>query len=125
VQSTILVVEDDRLNRGLITKVLRQEGHQVVEACDGAIALEILQALRCDLVITDFVMPKLNGIKFIEQLHSLQPRMPIIFITGYLSTISGTTILNELAEFLAKPFELGVLQSTVRRLLKSTLHATP
>jgi CheY-like chemotaxis protein len=121
----ILVVEDDRLNRELLSKVLRQEGYQVLEACDGEIALKILQALPCDLVITDFVMPKLNGIKFIEQLHSLQPRMPIIFITGYLSAISGKAILDEVAEFLAKPFELGVLRSTVRRLLDTTPHATP
>jgi DNA-binding NtrC family response regulator len=125
VRATILVVEDDRPNRELISKVLRQEGHQVVEACDGAIALEILQALRCNLVITDFVMPKLNGIKFIEQIHTLQPRMPIVFITGYLSVISGMAILDEVAEFLAKPFELDVLRSTVRRLLDKTPHATP
>jgi CheY-like chemotaxis protein len=125
VRATILVVEDDRPNRELISKVLRQEGHQVVEACDGAIALEILQALRCNLVITDFVMPKLNGIKFIEQIHTLQPRMPIVFITGYLSVISDMAILDEVAEFLAKPFELDVLRSTVRRLLDKTPHAMP
>jgi len=40
--------------------MLRSEGHQVVEASDGATALEILQGMRCDLVITDFLMPKLN-----------------------------------------------------------------
>jgi len=113
----ILVVEDDRLNRDLICKVLRQEGHRVVEACDGAEALEILQMLRFDLVITDFVMPKLNGLKFVEQLHTLQPRMPIIFITGFLSAISGKTILEDVAEILPKPFELDVLRSTVQRLL--------
>jgi DNA-binding NtrC family response regulator len=70
-------------------------------------------------------MPKLNGIKFIEQIHTLQPRMPIVFITGYLSAISGMAILDEVAEFLAKPFELDVLRSTVRRLLDKTPHATP
>jgi CheY-like chemotaxis protein len=89
--ANILVVEDDLLNRDLICKVLRKEGHRVVEACDGAIALEILQVLAFDLVITDFMMPKLNGIKFVEHLHSLQPRIPIIFITGFLSVISGKT----------------------------------
>jgi CheY-like chemotaxis protein len=67
--ANILVVEDDLLNRDLICKVLRKEGHRVVEACDGAIALEILQVLPFDLVITDFMMPKLNGIKFVEHLH--------------------------------------------------------
>jgi two-component system, cell cycle response regulator CpdR len=123
--ATILVVEDDRSNRDLISKVQRQDGHQVLEACDGAIALEILQTLRCDLVITDFMMPKLNGIKFVEQLHSLQPRIPIILITGYLSALSSTPIVDKVAEVLAKPFDLNVLRSTVRRLLDTTPHATP
>jgi len=105
--------------------VLRKEGHQVVEACDGAIALEILQVLAFDLVITDFVMPKLNGIEFVEHLHSLQPRIPIIFVTGFLSVISGKTILDDVAEVLAKPFELDVLRSTVHRLLDSTPYSAP
>jgi CheY-like chemotaxis protein len=123
--ANILVVEDDLLNRNLICKVLRKEGHQVVEACDGAIALEILQVLPFDLVITDFMMPKLNGIKFVEHLHSLQPRIPIIFITGFLSVLSGKTILDDVAEVLAKPFELDVLRSTVHRLLDSTPYSAP
>jgi CheY-like chemotaxis protein len=123
--ANILVVEDDLLNRDLICKVLRKEGHQVVEACDGAIALEILQVLAFDLVITDFMMPKLNGIEFVEHLHSLQPRIPIIFITGFLSVISGKTILDDVAEVLAKPFELDVLRSTVHRLLDSTPYSAP
>ena len=123
--ANILVVEDDLLNRDLICKVLRKEGHRVVEACDGAIALEILQVLAFDLVITDFMMPKLNGIKFVEHLHSLQPQIPIIFITGFLSVISGKTILDDVAEVLAKPFELDVLRSTVHRLLDSTPYSAP
>jgi DNA-binding NtrC family response regulator len=123
--ATILVVDDDHSTRKLVSTVLRQEGHQVVEACDGIVALEILQALRCDLVITDFVMPKLNGLGLVEQLHSIQPQMPIIFITGYLSVISDRTIVDEAAEFLPKPFELDVLRSTVERLLDTTPQATP
>ena len=121
----ILVVEDDRLNRELLSKVLRQEGYQVLEACDGDIALKILQALPCDLVITDFLMPMLNGIEFVEQLRSLQPQLPIIFITGYFSAISDKKIADEVAEILAKPFEPNVLRASVRRLLDSTSHATP
>ena len=120
----ILVVEDDRLNRELLSKVLRQEGYQVLEACDGDIALKILQVLPCDLVITDFLMPMLNGIEFVDQLRSLQPQMPVIFITGYLSAISDKKIVDEVAEILAKPFEPNVLRSSVRRLLDSTPQAS-
>jgi CheY-like chemotaxis protein len=119
-RATILVVDDDRSTRKLLSTVLRQEGHQVVEACDGAVALEILQALRCDLMITDLVMPKLNGLGLVEQLHSLQPQMPIIFITGYLSAISDKTIVDEAAEFLPKPLSLmfyGQLSSACLRQL--------
>ena len=120
--ANVLVVEDDRLNRNLICKVLRNEGHQVFEACDGAEALDLLYAQHFDLVITDFMMPRLNGLKLVEQLHPLQPQLPIIFITGYLSAISGKAILNDVAEVIPKPFELDVLRSTVQRLLKSTSH---
>jgi CheY-like chemotaxis protein len=118
--ANILVVEDDRLNRQLISKVLRREGYQVVEACDGEHALEILQMLPFDLVITDFMMPKLNGLKLVEQLHAFQPRLPIIFTTGYLSVISGEKILDEVAEVLPKPFEIDVLRSTVQRVLRDS-----
>jgi CheY-like chemotaxis protein len=121
----ILVVEDDRLNRELFSKVLRQEGYKVLEAGDGDIALKILQAFPCDLVITDFLMPMLNGIEFVEQLRSLHPQLPIIFITGYLSAISDKKIVDEVAEILAKPFEPNVLRSSVHRLLDATPHATP
>jgi CheY-like chemotaxis protein len=120
--ANVLVVEDDRLNRNLICKVLRNEGHQVVEASDGAEALELLYGQHFDLVITDFVMPKLNGLKFVEQLHPLQPRLPIIFISGYLSAISGKAILDNVAEVIPKPFELDVLRSTVQRMLKTISH---
>jgi CheY-like chemotaxis protein len=120
--ANVLVVEDDRLNRNLICKVLRNEGHRVVEASDRAEGLDLLYAQHFDLVITDFVMPRLNGLKFVEQLHPLQPRLPIIFISGYLSAISGKAILDNVAEVIPKPFELDVLRSTVQRLLKSTSH---
>jgi CheY-like chemotaxis protein len=123
--ANILVVEDDLLNRDLICKVLRKEGHRVVEACDGAIALEILQVLVFDLVITDFMMPKLNGIEFVEHLHSLQPRIPIIFITGFLSVISGKTILDDVGEVLAKPSPLNRAPSARFNALLSPLSSSP
>jgi CheY-like chemotaxis protein len=56
--ANILVVEDDSSNRGLICKLLGKDGYQIVEASDGAQALKLLCTQRFDLVITDFVMPK-------------------------------------------------------------------
>ena len=119
--ATVLVVEDDQSISALIHRMLLREGHQVLEAADGAMALEILQAISCDLVITNVLMPKLSGIEFVEQLHSLQPQMPIILMTGY-PAVSGTTMVDRVVEVLAKPFDLNMLRSTVRRLLTTNLH---
>jgi CheY-like chemotaxis protein len=115
--ANILVVEDDLPNRELISRALRLDGHTVVEASDGILALELAKMLRFDLIVTDFVMPKLNGLKFVETLHSLYPEFPILFITGYLSVISDKTLLKDVSAILPKPFELGDLRSTVQRLL--------
>ena len=101
----ILVVEDDPIGRDLICEILRAEGHELLEATNGSEALELFHTQRFDLVITDFVMPKLNGLKLIEKLHLSQPRLPIIFITAYLFIISDKTMLKNIAEVVAKPFE--------------------
>ena len=86
----------------------------MAEAGDGAEALEIVLTERVNLVITDLVMPKLNGFKFLEQLHSINPQMPVIFITGYLSVVAGKTRLQDVAETIPKPFEFDVLRSAVK-----------
>jgi DNA-binding NtrC family response regulator len=68
-------------------------------------------------VITDLVMPKLNGFKFLEQLHLINPQLPVIFITGYLSVVTGKTLLQDVAEIISKPFEFDTLRSAVQRAL--------
>jgi CheY-like chemotaxis protein len=113
----ILVVEDDLRGRYLVCEVLRREGYQVAEASDGAEALRIVLTERVNLVITDLVMPKLNGFEFLEQLHSINPQMPVIFITGHLSVVSGQTLLQDVAEIIRKPFEFEALRSAVKRAL--------
>ena len=120
---TILVVEDDPRGRYLVCEVLRREGYQVAEAANGAEALDIVRTQRMNLVITDLVMPKVNGFKFVEQLHTIDPRMPIIFITGYLAAVTGKTLLQDIAEVLPKPFEFDPLRSAVKRALTSSARA--
>jgi two-component system, NarL family, capsular synthesis sensor histidine kinase RcsC len=114
---TILVVEDDPLCRHLICEVLWHEGYQVAEAGDGVEALDVVCTHGVNLVITDLVMPKLNGFKFLEQLHLINPQLPVIFITGYLSVVTGKTLLQDVAEIISKPFEFDTLRSAVQRAL--------
>src|SRR5918994_2180061 len=115
VMAKILVVEDDSRGRYLICEVLRREGYEVAQAADGTEALEIVLTERVNLVITDLVMPKLNGFKFLEQLHSINRQIPVIFVTGYLSVVTGKTLLQDVAEIIPKPFEFDVLRSAVKR----------
>ena len=116
----ILVVEDHASSRYMICKQLCHEGYQVFEASDGDEALELFCAQRFDLVITDFMMPKLNGLKFTQYLHFLRPEIPVIFMTAYLSGNTKKKMLHETAEVLSKPFKLDVLSSTIQRLLRDS-----
>jgi CheY-like chemotaxis protein len=119
----ILFVEDEPLARNLFCQVLRNEGYRVIEAGDGTEALELLQTQHVDLVISDVMMPKMQGTRFVEHLHSFHPGIPVILITGYLSEVSGKNILQEVAEVMPKPIDLDVFRSTVKRLLPDSATA--
>lgn len=114
----ILLVEDESITRASLADLLRQEGYEVEEARDGAQGVEVFEKRRFDLVITDLVMPQLNGFKLIARVQSISPHTPIILITAYLSTISGKAILQGSAEFIGKPIEPDIVLATVRHLLQ-------
>ncbi len=116
---TILVVEDDSTVRQVIIETLSNHGYRVLEAMDGAEALEIfaLSADQIDLIITDIVMPRVNGVEFHLQILKNNPNVKFIFISGY----SDNAILKEAdlnsVEFLQKPFKLNELVRRVRKVL--------
>jgi len=115
----ILLAEDEILTRKQISEDLRQEGYEVVEASNGAQALELLNRSRYDLVITDFVMPQMDGFKLMDRVRSRSPKTPVILMSAYLSVDLGNTILQGMAEFMAKPVVPEVLLPRVERLLRS------
>jgi CheY-like chemotaxis protein len=110
----ILLVEDDHTIRTKISHLLRREGYVVEEAGDGVQALELLETRHFDLVITDFALPRMNGLELIERLQSILPELPVILISGYTSTATGTALVKGRAEFLRKPFKLETLTLTVK-----------
>jgi DNA-binding NtrC family response regulator len=113
----ILLVEDEAVTRLAFGQLLRAHGHEVMEAGDGAQALALLNKLRFDLVITDLVVPNLNGLNLASFIRARWPKMPIILISGYLSENAGKIILEGLADFLQKPIRPSALVATVQRLL--------
>jgi two-component system, response regulator YesN len=88
-----------------------------MEAANGTEALALLNKWRVELIITDLVVPNLNGLNLISLIRARWPKMPIVLISGYLSQDAGNIILDGLADFLQKPIRPSALVATVRRLL--------
>jgi CheY-like chemotaxis protein len=117
----ILLVEDEAITRNAFADALRSEGQEVVEAADGVQALSLLDNCHVDLVITDLVIPKLNGFLLVAQIRARRPRMPVLLISAYLSQDSGRIISDGSAEFMHKPIDPPDLIAAVQRLIP-TVH---
>jgi len=113
----ILLVEDEAITRNAFADALRREGHQVIEAADGVRALSLVDNCRVDLVITDLVMPRLNGFELVGKIRSKWPHIPLLLISAYMSQERGSIISSGSAEFLHKPIDPPELVATVQRLL--------
>ena len=115
----ILVVDDEESIRDLLRLVLTGEGYSVVTANDGEEAIEHLEAQRFDLVITDLVMPKVNGIEVLRAAKRIDSNFPVIVITGYPSVETVTELVRLGAgDYLTKPFNVDVVLVTVAKLLE-------
>jgi two-component system response regulator FlrC len=113
----ILLVEDDAPNRRAVTLALKTAGHEVMNASDGTEALKLLSIHDFDLVITDLVMPNLNGHNLINTIRLKWPHMPIILMSGYLAKDAGKAIIDGKAAYLQKPFTPTALMMAIERLL--------
>jgi CheY-like chemotaxis protein len=78
----ILVVDDDQIDRMILESLLRLDGHEVVFAEDGMAALDLYAKRAFDVVVTDLVMPRLNGLRLIKELVASDPGVQIIAISG-------------------------------------------
>ena len=118
----VLLAEDDDGVRGVIARSLREYGYTVLEARDGAEALEVAAAAaaRPSLVIADVVMPRINGNQLYAEIQRRWPETPMLLISGYThSDTVSRGLIGERCEFLQKPMEPEQLARTVRRLLQA------
>jgi len=119
---TILVAEDDPAVRLLIRMVLEEEGYRVMEAADGQDAVDLFAAHgnEIDLVVLDVVMPQKNGSVAFREIHRMDRKIKVLFISGYpVDFISGKGILKPGAGFLAKPLTPLALLRKVRQTLNA------
>lgn len=121
--TTILVAEDDDAIRGIVTRVLWDQGYRTLEAHQGREALHLaeLSAPYLDLVVTDVIMPELNGLELGRELARRWPSLPVLYISAYPpNDIFGRGGPQDSTPFLQKPFTPDVLLEHVSRLLTRT-----
>jgi DNA-binding NtrC family response regulator len=120
--SRILIIDDEQPVRSVFRRALERAGHEVSEAGDGQAGLKQIAQSSFDLVVTDIVMPEMEGIEFILQLHREQPDLKVIAMSGggrvapkaYLDMARAAGAVS----VLAKPFTIEALLAAVDAALK-------
>ena len=118
-QPAILLIEDETRLRHHLQILLQSEGYHVVTAGDGAEGIQKAYAQAFDLVITDLVMPEMDGPTLFERLRRARPDLKVIFISGYAEDAFRQHLAeNEDFMFLQKPFDLKELAAAVKTALQ-------
>lgn len=115
---TVLLVEDEEAVRLIISTVLRRQGYTVIETSSPVSAIELFErhAEEIDLLLTDVVMPVMNGPALAQRLVAIRPALRVLFISGY-TALASPEIQNPHVGFLNKPFQTSVLAARVREML--------
>ena len=114
----IAVVDDDALQRAMLRDALVAQGFAVEAFAGGEAALARLAAVAPRLVVSDVVMPELDGPSLLRELRKTRPELKIIFVSGYAEDAFKKNLPDgEIFSFLPKPFSLNDLTNTVQGLL--------
>jgi PAS domain S-box-containing protein len=120
---TILLVEDEANLRYLARQYLEKQGYKVIEAADGAVAMQIAVAHEkiIHLLLTDVIMPGMNGRELAQRIAEIRPNVKILYMSGYTENVIGHNgMLDAGVRLLQKPFNLRDLKSKVREVLDAT-----
>jgi CheY-like chemotaxis protein len=116
----VLIADDDRLMRALLSEVLAGLGHEVVAACDGREAVDLWRQARPDAVILDFLMPRLSGVDALAEMRSVDGRLPAVLLTA----ISGPSLRDAVGSdapevILEKPFDARGVARALERAVRA------
>ena len=112
----ILIIDDDALFRGVLVEALQLAGHEVLQAEDGRQGVEVFRLAPTDVVVTDLIMPRQEGIETITELRRDYPRLPIIAMSGRMS---HSALYLKMAKrlgaqrLLTKPFSVADLSQAI------------
>ena len=121
---TILLAEDEANLRYLARQFLEKQGYKVIEAADGAVAMQIAVAHEgvIHLLLTDVIMPGMNGRELAQRISEIRPQTKVLYMSGYTENVIGHDgTLDAGVRLLQKPFTLRDLKSKVREVIDSTL----
>jgi two-component system cell cycle sensor histidine kinase/response regulator CckA len=116
-QGTILLVEDEEGLRSLNARGLKSRGYTVLEAGNGVEAMDILEEREgaIDLVVSDVVMPEMDGPTLLKAMRARNPKLKMIFVSGYAEDAFEKSLPEgEKFSFLPKPFTLSLLVAAVK-----------
>ena len=118
---TVLLAEDEEVIRAYMALILRDLGYHVIEAADGEQALRLLRGacgLKIDLLLTDLVMPKMNGKELAYRIRELLPQIKVLFCSGYPEKLAARNgMIAPTIRFLQKPVVPRTLAIKVREVL--------
>jgi two-component system cell cycle response regulator CpdR len=112
----ILLAEDDQTMREYLSRALEKVGYAVTAVDCGTAALPLIEAEQFDLLLTDIVMPEMDGIELAQRAARLAPHMRVMFITGFAAVALKGGIAHPNAKVLSKPFHLRDLVLEVDRI---------
>ena len=114
----ILLAEDDESLRRFLAQALAKAGHEVTDFGDGAKAWECVKGFRFDLMLTDIVMPGMDGIELAKRAAEIDPGLKIMFITGFAAVaLHPSSNAPKQAKVLSKPFHLREIVSEIDRMI--------
>lgn len=115
----ILIIEDEERIANLVRRSLEEHGYHVMVAYDGEMGKKLAVASDFDLIITDIILPKINGLDLCKEIRAVKPGIPIIMLTALGTTDDKVEGFDSGADdYLVKPFELRELHVRIRALLK-------
>jgi CheY-like chemotaxis protein len=120
--ATMLIAEDDSALRRMLCRRLEAQGHAVLAAADGVEALELAQhhPTAIDLLVTDVVMPRMDGAALARKFAEVHPEARVVFMTAYADEVFGLKdVLARNEQILRKPFSQDALETAVRSALEA------
>ncbi len=117
--ATVLIVDDEENIRRVLSMALQKEGYHTITASGGHQALKLLDEARCDVMLSDMVMPDMNGLELLRRVREKHPELLVVMMTAY-GTIPAAVEAMRLGavDFLTKPLEMEVLRKVIRNALR-------